>query len=353
MYKLQELLESAPQDISPDSHLLHEPDDIERKISDAVQEIAGNTSGIVLKAIKRDAQTGQASRRKLQKQFEKKLRRHWKKPLDLLHLLIELAREAGADFNGEFRDKAVEEGDDVFEALTRLHARACQTASEVLTLLESGYADGAHARWRSLHEISVVSNFIEENGQGIAEKYLDHEVVQRFKLGESIQKHHEAIGIAPIPEHEIDALRVQRDELVATYGKDFEGDYGWAGSAFPNKKPTFRDIEQSVNLDHWRPYYKMASDNEHPNAHGLYFRLGLNVWHEDVLLAGPSSLGLAGPGHSTAISLNVVTTTLLATESSLDCVVVMNILSQLVDEIGEEFLKAHQAAEAITEIHAK
>ena len=108
------------------------------------------------------------------------------------------------------------------------------------------------------------------------------------------------------------------------------------------------DIERHVQLGHMRPYYRMASDNVHPNSHGAHFRLGLHSSQQDeVLLAGPSNLGLADPGHSTAISLFQITTVLLATESVLDCVVTMKILEELTDEVGEAFLKVHQELEIL------
>ena len=108
------------------------------------------------------------------------------------------------------------------------------------------------------------------------------------------------------------------------------------------------DIEQHVQLGHMRPYYRMASDNVHANSHGAHFRLGLHSsQQENVLLAGPSNLGLADPGHSTAISLLQITTTLLATESVFDCVVTMKILEELTNEVGEAFLKVHQELETL------
>lgn len=71
----------------------------------------------------------------------------WHKPLALLEMLLATALEAGDDFNREFRPRVVERDDYVFEVLTRLHARTCQLTSEILVLLKSGHADGAHARF--------------------------------------------------------------------------------------------------------------------------------------------------------------------------------------------------------------
>ena len=132
-----------------------------------------------------------------------------------------------------------------------------------------------------------------------------------------------------------------------TFYEGIKEDYGWAASALGKKGPTIADIEESVDLEHWRPYYGMASDNVHANAHGAYYRLGSSLRPGEILLAGPSNAGLADPRHSTAISLNQITTVLLATKPTLDNIVISNILLKLVDEIGEAFLQAHRELEAL------
>src|SRR3712207_5473713 len=88
--------------------------------------------------------------------FEKRLAARWRAGLDLYETILGLAYDAGARFNRRHRVHAAEANDLVFEVLTHLHARACRTASEVLALLKTGHATGAHARWRTLHEIAVV-----------------------------------------------------------------------------------------------------------------------------------------------------------------------------------------------------
>ena len=225
---------------------------------------------------------------------------------------------------------------------------ACQVSGEVLALLHAGFADGAHARWRSLHEMAVVASLIQEHGQELAERYLLHEKVQQYKLACEYQKFYGRLDLEPLSKETLDSLKVQRDELIARFGKAFKNDYGWASLAIGNDRPTMSDIEQQVQLDHLRPYYRMASDNVHPNSHGVYFRLGLHSSQKDeVLLAGPSNLGLADPGHSTAIALLQITTDLLATKSVFDCVVTMKILEELTNEVGEAFLKVHQELEPL------
>jgi hypothetical protein len=92
------------------------------------------------------------------------------------------------------------------------------------------------------------------------------------------------------------------------------------------------------------PYYKMASHNVHANPRGIFFKLGI-IGETEVLLAGSSNAGLADPGHSTAISLMQITSAFALSNPTLDDLVAMKVMEQLVDEIGGAFAKAHQQLE--------
>ena len=249
-------------------------DDLKALIASEVPDLADSIAESMLTTVKKDAPAGLREKREYQQQFEERLKNHWQKPLELLDLFISLATEAGDEFNKTCRDDAARSNDAMFKALTLLHARACQVASAILLLLRSGYADDAHARWRALHEISVVGHFISEKGLDVAERYLLHDTIQRYKLALKHRKHAEAINEEPIPRQEFEELRAERDKLVARFGKSFKENYGWAASALGKDSPSFENIEESVELEHWRPYYGMASDNVHANAHGAYYRLG-------------------------------------------------------------------------------
>ena len=280
--------------------------------------------------------------------FEQRLLSFWKEPLDLLDVFITCATEAGSEFNGEFRNDAVLEGDAVFEALTRLHGKACQVSNEILVLMRSGYADGAHARWRTLHELTVVACLISDQcqeDQELAERYLLHGKIQRYRSALQYQKHSERLGQVPLSREEIDALTEERDKLVKRFGKSFMKEYGWAALVTQPQNPNLAALEEGVDLKHWRPYYKLASDNVHANSHGTYFRIGLGSSEEDAILAGPTNMGLADPGHSTAISLGLITTVLLARKPTMDYLVYSCVLHKLANEIGDAFLESHRAIE--------
>ena len=283
--------------------------------------------------------------------FISRLNQRWALPLELLELFIELATDAGANFNTSFRREAVRTQDVAFEVLTRLHARACQVASEVCVLLRHGFADGAHARWRSIHEIAIVSLMVRKHGNDLAERYLLHDTVQRYKLACAHQDYYERIGDDPVPAEDIERLKAERDELVDRFGSSFTGDYGWAAEAIGHSRPTIRDLEEHTGIDHMRPYYRMASDNVHANAHASLYRLGLGLDQlgGDTILAGPSNMGLADPGHSTAISLGQVTISLIGAQQGMCSSIISSIIVKLQDRIGNEFLKAHRELEAPAE----
>ena len=344
---LQETLEASLMEIVSGEGFAGSLDDWQAAIAETIPDVAQSTAESMLAKIKNDAAAGLKEKWDYQQQFEERLRQHWGKPLELLDLFISLATEAGSEFNETFRDEAARSNDPVFKALTLLHARACQIASATLVLLRSGYADDAHARWRALHEIAVVALFISEKGRTVAEQYLLHDTVQRYKLALRHREHAKAIQEEPITQKEFEELKAERDKLVARFGTPFKEDYGWAASTLGKMRPSIVDIEDSVGLEHWRPYYGMASSNVHANAHGAYYRLGSSLRPGELLLAGPSNAGLADPGHSTAISLSQITTEILATEPTLDNIVISNILLKLVDEIGEAFLQSHRELEAL------
>ena len=280
--------------------------------------------------------------------FQRRLNQRWATPLGLLELFISLATDAGSNFNSNFQRDTALKHDVEFEALRGLHARACQISSEVLVLLRHGYADGAHARWRSIHEISIVSFMIREHGNDLAERYLLHDTVQRYKLACAHLDFNERIGDDPVPAKYIDRLKAERDELVDRFGSSFKGDYGWAADAIGKLRPTIRDLEEHAGIDHMRLYYRMASDNVHANSHASLYRLGLGLdqFGGDTLLAGPSNMGLADPGHSTAISLGQVTINLIGKQPSMCSSLISRMILKLQNRIGNEFLKVHREIEA-------
>jgi len=85
-----------------------------------------------------------------------------------------IALEAGSDINtyiSTLHEKETEDKKFHYCVLGELYARACQEYLEIIYMVKGGFADGAYARWRSLYELSVISEFIRNNDEKVAKAY--------------------------------------------------------------------------------------------------------------------------------------------------------------------------------------
>ncbi len=349
MSTLQEMFESYLFDVLADKDASWSSDDLKTKVTDMVPGVVESLSAPILARIKKNYPATAEEQWRNRQEFEERLWSYWQEPLVLLDLFISVATEAGDVCTSDLRKNGEIPSANLVDAITRLHARACQLSSAIFLLLRSGFADDAYARWRSLHEIAVVGSFIGEHGEKLAERYLLHDIVQRYKLASTHRDHADLLNEDLISQTEFENLKSMRGELIHRFGSAFSEDYGWAECVLETKHPTLKDIECSVGLEHWRPFYRMASDNVHANAHAIYSQLGVNQTPQDILLAGPSNMGLVDPGHSTAISLMQITVALLTIEPSLDHLVYSSILEKLQAEIGKSFLEVHNKLESLAE----
>jgi Family of unknown function (DUF5677) len=321
-------------------------DEVAVKIEEILPGMLPKLGAIFLDGLKEQAPEMFKDRVALRDRFSRRLWKIWGHPLTLLRMLIEAARESGEEYYRAHHSKAVQEDDFVLAVLVRLHARACLVANEVCWLMEGGYASGAHSRWRTLHELVTVAYFIQEKGSEVAERYLLHHVVESSKATEQYQQYCHRLGQEPFTEDELKESREACDELCLRFGRAYRGQWGWAAEALGNPQPSFADIEQAVNLEHLRPYFKLACHPNHAGSKGLWYDLGnsLNPEGSDSVLAGPSNAGLSEPGICTALSLYQVTTTLLLQgEPNLNTLMVVAALGQLSKEAQEAF--AEVAAE--------
>lgn len=316
-----------------------------KRIPEIIPGIISDSADSILATLKDDGPAMLKERRSEISKFEKRNQERWKPALDLFEMFLVIAYEAGAEFNKTFCEEASRKPDYVFDVLTRLHARGCQIGFEILSLINSGFADAAHARWRTLHENAVIAFIIAKHGQDIAERYRLHEVIESYKAMRKYQVYCSALHDEPLSEQEMERAKEAHDSLLNRFGDSFKGQYGWAAKVLHQQKVTFSDLEKQAGLAHLSPYYKMASHNVHANVKGITFRLGLAPQAEPVLLAGPSNYGFADPAHGTAISLTQITVALLNTRPSMDRLVILTIMLKLEKEIGNEFLRIQRELE--------
>ncbi len=291
-----------------------------------------------------------AQERTMQEGFEQRLYDRWKKALDLYIAINLLTRESGEAFVKQHQAQAVKDKDLVFGVLMRIHVRACQTASAVGVLLKSGFARDALARQRTLHELAAIAFFIKKHGQETAERYWLHNSIESYKAALQYEQYCEKLGYTHHDPGELDQLRSRRDALITRFGRVFNENYGWAAQALGKLRGTsFADVEKDVQLDHLRPYYRMASHGVHANPKGLIFDIG-NIDKEipgynRIMLAGASNAGLADPGQSALISLNQCTATFLTLKSDLETVMKLQVLNSFVDEACHAFVEIQHELE--------
>jgi len=319
-------------------------EEISKIVNDIFPEILSKLSHQVHQTLICNSASMLSDRRKSFTAFCNRNMKRWKTAFDLFETYIVICTEAGECFNRDLRPKAAETSEVTFDLVVRRHARACHIAEEILCLLKCGFADGAHARWRALHEVAVTAMFIAKHGPQCAERFYWHEVVESYK-GMLVHKEYEHRLQEKGPSaQEVAECKLLYESVIERYGKEFSEPYGWASFLFPRKRVSFADIEKDVDLDHMRPYYKWASQNIHSGAKGIKKKLGLCEATEDILLVGQSNSGMTDPAHATAISLAQVTSTLLALEPNIDRVVELTIIQKMEEEIGQLFLECDKSS---------
>lgn len=191
-----------------------------------------------------------------------------------------------------------------FTAMLHIHGRALQQFLEIITLMKNGFADGAYARWRSMYELAIISSFITEHGEIVAEAFIK--------------------------------------------SSETEDRYEWARASgvFPVQKKyiSFNDIQKSCDIDNtvWRQQYDLANKTVHASPQGTFKRLS-NAGGIDIIPVGRSDYGITTPAEHSAISLAQITTMFFAIHSAGDSTLAMKYIHNWLDVIREEYFKTHDS----------
>lgn len=268
--------------------------------------------------------------------FERRNRRRWKKPLDQLKTMVRIVEESAEGLCNEW-GVAPDSNVNLFSALNRLCVKALVISREAICLMEGGFADGALARWRSLHEAAVTATFIAKYGETTAEKFIASFAFASKKAMLQMNEYAERAGMQEYSIQELEAAKNQCGKLEALLGKGLGDEYGWAREALGfdlKKRVVFFDIEKVVALDHWRPRYRWASQNVHSSFTPPRSSLGMAEAKEEVHLTGPSNSGMVDPLHMIAITLTIVTTAFFSKWPNIDRIVLLRVLSRMAAEVG-------------------
>jgi hypothetical protein len=321
--------------------LKNQADKLIKEMPSIIDQASEGFSLKVLSSLKKKWRGERRLQRRDLRGFHKRLDERWGAGIEGLRMLVTIAREFVNEFNKDGRAAGGGPSPKTFDVLTRLHARACQINEEVICLISNGFADGAMARWRTMHEIAAVAYLLNKYGDQLAERYIAHQIVESRGAAIQYRKYQEQLGQEPISDKEFEEIEKAYQTALKDYGAAFGTPYGWAAEHLGKKRPTVADIQEAATIDYLSPYYKMASHNVHANPRGVFFKLGL-ADESEVLLAGPSNAGFADPGHAAALSLMQISSVLMKQNPTVDNLVAVKVMQHLVDEIGNVLVAAHQ-----------
>lgn len=328
--KLQEIIDNLLESIEKFSGKINE------MMEGLVLDVVDIMTKSVIKTLKNRMKEMLEDQCEIQREFDENLYDKWSEAINLFHGLIVISDEAAQGYLK--RSDKYSKNDLTQSLLVRLHAKANKISKEILNLIRYGFADGAQARWRSLHELAVVCSFIVQHGNSVAEQYIRYESVEIYKAAKQYNQYHINIGMEKIYDSEMVLIEKDYQEAIDKYGKNYGFDYGWAATALNLSRPTFRDIEASVNLDYIRPHYKAASANIHSNPASVFKSLGL--FPEDgTILAGPSDIGLSYPAQLTVASLILITTSVLTYSANIDSLVACKAIAAYGKSVENKFIE--------------
>ena len=326
---------------------LPEGNNVEKLMRVVSKECLPKFSKEVKKNLDKNSKNMLNLQRKYQNGFENRLYLRWGKVIDLLECLIRVSLESGEAHKFKLAKTKDKLNGYKRAALIQIHARAIHIANEILVLLKSGYADGANARWRSLHELAIISFFLSKEDNDLSKRYLDYADVRAYKEAKNYRLHYKKLGYKSLNLRTLNKMKKRVDILNTKYGDDFGNtnkDFNWIPKSIISNR-NFTELENHVKVNHLHPFYNLSCDNIHGGSKGFY-RLGLmDKWQNKILLAGASNYGLADPLQNTAISLLHVSVSILTIEPDFESITQMQVMTFYVQEIGPVAVKIQKQIE--------
>ena len=228
------------------------------------------------------------------------------------------------------------------DTLIAIHVRACQVANEILVLIKNGYADGAHARWRTLHELSVTFLYLYDSDFEVIHMYNDYEIIEKYKKAKEYKACEDSLDLEKLQDDEWEELSKRRDEIIKKYGKDFSEGYGWTMNDLPKGRRNFRELEKHVGAEKLRIIYSWANESVHAGVSGIKDKLSLREKESYHFLTGSNDCGFLDPVQYTSNSLCQMSEVLLGMEDSILHKIFNELLFYFQNEIVLEFSKVEK-----------
>ncbi|MCD8739372.1 DUF5677 domain-containing protein [Mucilaginibacter roseus] len=252
------------------------PEEFKAHYESKIPEMVKSAATVVLDEVFKYCIGNKSDLKNWERKIHRKIKKQYKFGLKLFTAFIELNNQISSSTYNKFYQQFEDYNDQLkLDTLIANHARACQIASEVRVLIANGFADGAHSRWRTLHEICVTFLFLYDHDYETVQMYCDYEIIEKWKKAKEYRATYEKLNAEPIEETDWLALDEERARLLAKYGKDFGDSYGWFINHMPKGRRNFKELEKIAGQDHFRAVYGWANENVHAGVSGIRDRLGL------------------------------------------------------------------------------
>ncbi len=149
-----------------------------------------------------------------------------------------------------------------------------------------------------------------------------------------MNKHSERAGLKNFSAEEIQRLDARCVEAERILGRSIDKDIDGEWPKITESHRTFANVEESVGMDHWRPWYKWASSHTHANHRPADKSLGLAETTGPTNLVGASNAGFVDPFQLTALSLAQLVETYLNHSKNLDRIVHIDVFHELATEMA-------------------
>lgn len=276
------------------------------------------------------------------KDFEERNFKRWKPAFDHLEMIWQIAQELGEAHGKDVQERNGNDNNTTMAALAHIFPKSLLVVQEIICLLKGGFPDGALSRWRSLHEFSLTARYIAQHGEKAATEYLLSFHFSARNAALQINKYSGLTGISGFTEtdiHELDARCASAERILGRTIKTAK-DGEWPKITVTH--PNFASVEKSVNMDHWRPWYKWASRYTHADHRPAHDSLGLTETALHINLIGPSNSGFVDPFQLTALTLAQLVETYLKHSINLDRIVHIDVFHELANQMAEIALAAER-----------
>lgn len=309
---------------------------IDEKLTISIENIAKST----LEELYNYCISDNSDLKNREKEISSKISENYKIGIRLFKGFMELNAQISSMTYGKYF-KIFDTFDDhiKLDTLIAIHVRACQVANEILALIKNGYADGAHAKWRTLHELSVTFLYLYDSDYEVIHMYNDYEIIEKYKKAKEYKACENSLDLEKLEDNVWEDLCKERNEIIKKYGKDFSEGYGWTMNDLPKGKRNFRELEKHVGAEKLRVIYSWANESVHAGVSGIKDKLSLREEESYHFLTGSNDCEFLDPVQYTSYSLCQMSEVLLGMEDSVLHKIFDELLFYFQNEIVLEFSK--------------